>query len=86
MPYADNGILLTPVAVDARMGQGSRTDDFLLLRFFAGPVERLPLPRYLDREENVGNIVVMACIGARHTRVAQIVVYKGKRSAYSHKA
>ena len=84
VPYTDNRIQLTPVAVDARVGQGSRRNDFWLLRFLAGPVVRLLLPRRLNREENVGYIMVPACIGTRHTHVAQIIVYRRPRSAYPY--
>ena len=78
VPHADKGVLFTPVAVDANVAQENRRNDFRLLRFLAGPVVRLFLPRRLDREENVGNIVVLACIGATHAHVAQVIVYIGR--------
>ena len=75
VPYTSKRILLAPVAVDVGVGdlRGTWGDD-RLFNLLARLLVRLFHARCLDREENVGDIVLLACLRAGHAAVTKIEV------------
>ena len=74
VPYTDNGILLTPVAVHTGVNGERLRDACPLLCLLAGLVVCVFVTRCFDREENVVDVVGLACLGAGGTLITQVVV------------
>ena len=74
VPYTDNGMLLAPVAGHTRVNGERLRNARPLFCLLACLVVCVFVTRCFDREENVVDVVGLACLGAGHTLITQVVV------------